>query len=152
MDLVPAFTRHVKTYLDPDDTDSKFAGYLADAVDALSYFWIRDYAVTVTTPNTYTVTPEIERRDFRPIILMASIIYKMGNINIAGFSDGDFSYNPFPRGKDTSTLSIDVNELALYGIRQARLAAPSSMPMRGFNNVYNAESYIWPSLFSLFGY
>lgn len=151
LDLSPAFTRHLKAYISDEDTDSKLAGYLADSVECLSYFWNRTYTITYTNPSTYEVNPLITPGDKRPIILMASIIYKMGNINLAGFSDGDFSYNPFPRGKDTSTLAIDINELAKYNIQTPKLARPTTTPLRGFNNVFNRESYNWTAVFQLFG-
>lgn len=151
LELVPAFDRHIRTYRQETDTDSKLAGYLADAVEALSYFWDRTYAVTFTNPYTYVVDPDIEARDKRPLILMGSIIYKMGNINIAAFSDGDFSYNPFPRGKDTSSIALDVNELEKYGFMGPRLAQARTAPMRGFNNIFNRESYDWTAVFALFG-
>lgn len=149
LDLVPSLDRHLRTYRGVEDTDSTLAGYLADAVEALAYYWGRTYAVTVSPPKTYIVMPFIAPRDRRPIILMASIIYKLGNINLAGFSDGDFSYNPFPRGKDTSSLSLDVNALKEL-LPHVRLASPSTLPLRGFNNIYNRESYDWIRVFSLF--
>jgi hypothetical protein len=140
----------MRTYRQEADTDSVLAGYLADAVDAISYFWTRTYQVTYVAPRTYVVDPDILAKDRRPLILMASIIYKMGNINIAAFSDGDFSYNPFPRGKDTSSISLDVNELEKYGFIGPHLAQAVTVPLRGFNNVYNRESYDWTQIFGLF--
>lgn len=150
LDLVPAMDRHMRTYRQEGDTDSKLAGYLADAVDALSYFWGRTYQVTFTSPSTYVVAPDILAKDKRPLVLMASIIYKMGNINIAAFSDGDFSYNPFPRGKDTSSIALDVNELERYFTMKPALAHASTVPLRGFGNVFNRESYDWTAVFALF--
>lgn len=151
LELVPSMDRHMRTYRrggDGVDTDSKLAGYLADAVEALSALWNREYLVTFTAPSTYVVTPDIEPGDKRPLVLMASIIYKMGAINIAAIVDGDFSYNPFPRGKDTSTLALDINELERYIPK--RLALASTAPLRGFNNVWNLESYNWTEVLALF--
>lgn len=150
LDVVPSMDRHMHTYRREEDTDSKLAGYLADSVEALGHLWSRDYAITFTAPNTYILNPDINPKDKRPIVLMASIIYKMGSINIAAVTDGDFSYNPFPRGKDTSTLALDVTELEKY-IPKKRLGRASTAPLRGFNNVYNLESYDWTAVFGLFG-
>lgn len=150
LDLVPAFDRHMRTYKQVDDTPSKLAGYLADAIEALSFFWpSKGYEITFTPPYTYECNPDIAVVDKRPIILMASIIYKMGNINIAAVTDGDFSYNPFPRGKDTSTLAIDINELEKYIPKSVLLAQASTAPLRGFNNAFNLESYTWAQVYSL---
>src|SRR4030066_1757946 len=94
LDLVPALDRHLRQYRKAQDTDSKMAAYLADGIEALNYRWDRTYIITLISPETYSVLPDITAKDKRPIILMASIIYKMGNYSTASFTDGDFSYDP----------------------------------------------------------
>lgn len=150
LELVPSFERHLRAYIRTGDTESKLSGYLADAIQALSIFWpTRGYTITYTAPYTYVCPVTIAPGDFRPIILMGSIIYKQGNINLAAVTDGDFSYNPFPRGQGTSTLAIDITELEKY-IPRVRLASASTVPMVGFDNIYNRESYVWWHVFTLF--
>lgn len=149
LDLVPAFERQLGTYIREEHTESKLAGYLADSVKALSYFWTRTYEVTYTEPETYMLNVTIDPQDERPIILMGSIIYKMGNTPMAAFSDGDFSYNP-PRGA-WNPIDQDRKELERY-IGKVRLAKPTTAPLRGFNNVYNPESYNWWQLFEYLNY
>jgi hypothetical protein len=105
--------------------------------------WDRTYTVEFISPQTYLISPDIEQKDIRPIILMASIIYKMGTIGLASFSDGDFSYNPH-RG-DSSSLAFDRDELLNY-LPKLRLAKPSAGTFLGFNNLFNPESYIWAAL------
>lgn len=139
LSLVPAFQRQVGQYIAPDDTESTYAAYLADAVQALMFRWDREYLVEFTEPMTYVVAPDIAQKDFRPIILMASIIYKMANVQLASFQDGDFSYSPL---KGTSNpLEIDRNELILYLGSSIRLAKAVAVPMRGFAYVFNREAY-----------
>lgn len=138
LDLVPAFRRQLGSYVSEDHTDSKLAAYIADATQALMYRWDREYTLVFTPPQTYVVTPDIADKDIRPLILMSSIIYKMGNIATVSFTDGDFSYNPH-RGA-SSSLAIDRNELLLY-IGVARLAKAVSAPLRGYAYVGNADSY-----------
>lgn len=140
LDLVPAFKRHLNQYRKADDTDSKLAAYLADAIEALSFRWSRTYEITHTPPETYEVNPTIAAKDKRPIILMASIIYKMGNLQLAGFKDQDFAYDP-QQGRQ-NPIQVDVEELARF-LPIYRLAKPSTTSLRGFSNVLNPESYSW---------
>lgn len=132
--------RHLRIYKDDTDTDSKLAAYLADGVEALQFRWSRTYAITVIPPETYLVTPAIASKDKRPIILMGSIIYKMGNLQLANFTDQDFSYNP-QQGRQ-NPIQVDVEELARF-LPIYRLASGSTVPLRGFGNIYNPESYNW---------
>lgn len=140
--LVPALKRHLRQYLQSADTDSKLAAYLADAVNALQFRWSRTYTITYTPPETYLVEPTIASKDERPIILQAAIIYKTGNLTLAGYSDGDFSFDP-QQGRQ-NPIQMDVEELARY-LPIYRLAKGVTSPMRGFANVYNPESYEWLS-------
>ncbi len=137
LDLVPAFERQLGRYVHSDDTESRLAAYLADATQALMYRWERDYSVTFTAPQTYVVSPDISERDNRPIILMASIIYKMGNVSNASYVDGDFSFTPH---RGTTPLDIDREELLAY-VGKVRLARAVSSPMRGYAYAFNTESY-----------
>ena len=138
LDIVPAFQRQLGGYVNTDDTESKLAAYLADAIQALMFRWERDYTITWTAPETYEVTPDIAEKDIRPIILMGSIIYKMGNTATVSFTDGDFSYNPHKGA--SNTLEIDRNELLSY-LGTVRLAKPVASPLRGYAYVFNSESY-----------
>lgn len=141
LDLVPAFERHLRQYKKSTDTASILAGYLADGIQALEYRWDRTYVLTYLPPATYTVTPDIVSGDVRTIILMASIIYKMGNYSLARFTDGDFSYDPQNAWR-TNPITFDINELK-ERLPATRLASGSTAAMRGFNNIYNRESYNW---------
>lgn len=138
MDLVPAFRRHISNYLDTDEIDGELAAYLADGVEALQFRWERTYVIDHEPPLTFLVEPEIASKDKRPIILMGSIIYKMGNLQLAGFKDGDFSYDP-QQGRQ-NPLQMDIEELARF-LPIYRLAKGSTSPLRGFNNTVNPESY-----------
>lgn len=138
--LVPAFKRHLNQYKRAADTDSKLAAYLADGIEALSFRWSRTYAITVIAPDTYFVEPTIEAKDKRPIILMGSIIYKMGNVQMAGFKDGDFMFDP-QQGRQ-NPLQVDIEELARF-LPIYRLALARSAPLRGYNSLVNPESYIY---------
>ena len=140
LDLVPAFKRHLKQYRAAADTDSQLAAYLADAVEALQFRWDRTYAITFVAPQSYSVSPDVVSKDKRPIILMASIIYKMGNLQLAGFKDQDFAYDP-QQGRQ-NPIQVDIEELARF-LPIYKLARASTAPMRGYNNVYNPESYDW---------
>ena len=142
LDLVPAFQRQIGIYQDTTDTPSSLAGYLADGVEGLISRWNRDYAIDFTPPETYICNPDIEPQDKRPIILLASIIYKVSNINFASYRDGDFAYDPM-KTTTGNPLDVDVAELKLYLPTGMRLARPSSAPLRGFSNIYNPESYTW---------
>lgn len=141
LDLVPAFSRQIRAYNRGNSglTDSGLAGYIADAVQALMYRWDKTYSVTFTSPMTYNITPDIEEKDIRPIILMASIIYKMGSVSLVSFSDGDFSYNP--RG-GLSSLELDRTELLAY-LPAVRLAKPTVGTLYGFKSIFNPENYDW---------
>jgi hypothetical protein len=140
LDLVASFKRQVGTYARTEDTDSTLAAYLADAIEALDYRWTREYAITFTAPNSYAVSPTIEVKDKRPIILMASIIYKMGKTNLASFRDGDFAWDP-AQGR-SNPIGLDVTELDRYlGSAGPRLAQGITAPLRGYSNIFNPESY-----------
>lgn len=144
LELVPAFRRQIGVYAQGTTyTDSYLAGYIADAVQALMFRWGREYEVTFISPETYIIEPEIEQKDIRPIILMASIIYKMGTIGLAAFTDGDFSYNPH-RG-ESSAAEMDRKELLGY-IPAIQLARPSVGQFLGFNNWFSPESYVWAAI------
>lgn len=140
LDLVPAMRRHISNYIETDELDSELAAYLADAVEALQFRWDRTYAIEFIAPLTFNVSPDIASKDKRPVILMASIIYKMGNLQLAGFRDGDFSYDP-QQGRQNPT-QMDIEELARF-LPIYRLAQATTAPMRGFNNAINPESYSW---------
>jgi hypothetical protein len=139
LELTPALKRHLKQWVKVQDTDSILAAYLADGIEALAWRWERTYVISVTQPNTYTVLPDIAVRDKRPIILMASIIYKTGNVELAGFRDGDFAYDP-QQGRANPILT-DVAELDKMLPLKPNLAHAISSPMRGFANALNPESY-----------
>lgn len=141
--LVPAFRRQIGIYTQGTTTDSYLAGYISDAVQALMFRWDRDYSIDFISPATYNISPDVEQKDIRPIILMASIIYKMGNVGLASFTDGDFSYNPH-KGSANS-LEIDRNELLSY-IPKAKLASPTTGALLGFGGWFNPESYIWAAI------
>lgn len=140
LDLVPALRRHLDNYIETGETDSELAAYLADGVEALGFRWERTYEITHIPPLTFTVSPDIAGKDKRPIILMASIIYKMGNLQLAGFRDGDFSYDP-QQGRQNPT-QMDIEELARF-LPIYRLAKGTTSSLRGYNNVVNPESYGW---------
>jgi hypothetical protein len=143
LDLVPAMDRHLRQYRKAQDTDSKIAAYLADGIEALNYRWDRDYVISIIAPETYSVSPDIAPKDKRPIILMASIIYKMGNYSLARFTDGDFSYDPQNAWR-TNPIQFDIDELKkILPEAREKLSAGSTAPMRGFNNIYNPEGYNW---------
>lgn len=138
--LVPSFKRHLNQYKREEDTDSKLAAYLADGIEALAFRWSRTYEVTWITPETYIVTPDVVTKDKRPIILMASIIYKMGNVQLAGFKDQDFAYDP-QQGRQ-NPIQVDIEELARF-LPIYRLASARTAPLRGFNSWVNPESYMF---------
>jgi hypothetical protein len=137
LDLVPSFKRQLGLYV-KTQTDSQLAGYIADAIDALNWRWSRSYEVTYIPPHSYTVDPDITVRDRRPVILMASIMFKIGNIGLASIRDGDFAYDP---GRTRDPLSYDLAELKLLLPEGPRLQAGFTVPLRGFSNVWNIESY-----------
>lgn len=139
LELVPAFKRHLKQWIRTQDTDSTLAAYLADAIEALNWRWTRDYIIATVAPSTFSVSPDIAVRDKRPIILMASIIYKMGNVELAGFRDGDFAYDP-QQGRANPILA-DIAELDKMLPSRPSLAKAISSPLRGFSNGLNPESY-----------
>jgi hypothetical protein len=138
LELVPQFKRHLGQYQDAKDTDSTLAAYLADAIEALQFRWSRTYVISYTAPNSYAVDPIVASKDKRPIILMASIIYKMGNLQLAGFKDQDFSYDP-QQGRQ-NPIQVDVEELARF-LPIYRLAKAKTASLRGYNNSINPESY-----------
>lgn len=140
LELVPALERQLGVYgANSDLVPAQYSAYLADAVQALMFKWDREYQVEQVAENSYVVTPDIAQKDIRPIILMASIIFKMGNVTMASFQDGDFSYNPFKGA--ANTLEIDRSELIGY-LGKIRLAKPSTGPLRGFAAVWSTESYM----------
>jgi hypothetical protein len=124
-------------YQNAKDTDSTLAAYLADGAEALMLKWSRAYAITYVAPNSYGIDPNVAPRDKRPIILMGSIIYKMGNVRLASFRDQDFSYNP---SQVMNPIQQDIVELEKY-LPKAQLAKAVSAPMRGYNNMINPESF-----------
>lgn len=140
LDLVPAFRRQLGTYASRSKADSELAAYLADAVQALMLRWDRDYSVTFVEPLTFTVDPNIEQRDIRPIVLMASIIYKASSGALASVQDGDFSYNPLKGA--ANTISLDRDELLSYLGSALKLASARSAPLMGYAYVFNRESYM----------
>lgn len=143
LDLVPAFRRQLNQYVNSSHTDSTLAAYLADAVDALNWRWVRLYVVDHTPPNTYLVNIDITAKDRRPVILMGSIIYKGAYVDLAKFSDGDFAYDP-AQGR-FNPIAMDLNELDKILPSTPRLFAASTTPLRGFSNGFNPESYSWLS-------
>ena len=141
LELVPAYRRQLHQYVVDGDTDSQLAAYLADAVDAMNWRWVRTYVVTHIIPYTFTVSPDITPKDKRAIILMASIIYKGSNVELTRFQDGDFAWYP-QQGRD-NPLFLDVAELDKMLPMNTRLFMASTTPLRGFSNGYNPESYSW---------
>lgn len=142
LDLVPAFERQLNQYKRADHTDSDLAAYLADAVEALNWRWTRDYTIEYIAPNTYHVDPDITAKDKRPIILQASIIYKIGNTSLLSFKDGDFAWNP-AQGR-SNPLSLDMAELdKILPTATKTLAQAMTAPLRGYSNVFNPESYMF---------
>ncbi len=141
LELVPAFSRQIRVHNRGTSalTESGLAGYIADAVQALMYRWEKTYSVEFISPMTYIISPDIEEKDIRPIVLMASIIYKMGAMNYASFQDGDFSYNP--KGNQSS-LDLDRTELLTY-IPSVRLAKPTVGRLFGYKSIWNPEGYDW---------
>jgi hypothetical protein len=138
LDLVPAYKRHLKKYLQAEDTDSKLAGYLSDGVKALSPRWSRTYIISNPSRDSYIVTPDIAQTDERPIILAASIIYK-GSLLLGTFRDGDFAYD-LPTGSN-NPVQRDVEELKNIIPAGPRLVAATTASMYGYENWYNPESY-----------
>jgi hypothetical protein len=114
------------------------AAYLADGIEALQFRWDRPYSIIYTAPETYEVDRDIVSKDKRPIVLMSSIIYKMGNTGLASFKDGDFAYDP-QQGRQ-NPIQVDIEELARF-LPIYRLAKPVTMPLRGYSNIWNPESY-----------
>lgn len=143
LELVPAFSRQLRLYKRGSDTDSDLAGYLADAVEAMGNRWQREYVVAYTAPKTYVVTPDITPNDKRPIVLMASIIYKGSNLMSASVRDGDFSYDP-QIARWNHPIQQDIDELKY--LVPIQLAKAFSSPMYGFHNIYNKESYDWQNI------
>ena len=139
LDMVPTLDRHLKQYRRAADSDSTLAAYIADAIEALNNRWTRTYVITTITPNTYSVEPEIALKDKRVVIVMASLIYKMGNVSLASFRDGDFAYDPV-QGR-TNPVALDIAELDKILGSAPRLATGFTSPIIGYANVYNAESY-----------
>lgn len=139
LDLVPAFQRHLRQYVRSQDTDSTLAAYLADAIQALEWRWARDYVITTSQPNSYSVSPDLATKDYRPIILMASIIYKTGTTSLASYRDGDFAFDPV-QGK-TNPIVLDIEELGKMLPVGNNLALAVTAPMRGYAAWYNPETY-----------
>lgn len=139
LDLVPPLRRHLKQYVKEADTDSTLAAYLADAIEALSARWTRDYAITVTSPMTFEVDPDIAIADKRTIIVMASLIYKMGNVSLASFRDGDFAYDP-TQGR-VNPISLDAEELGRTLGTAQRLAIATTAPLHGYASIWNPDTY-----------
>jgi len=143
LELVPAFRRQTGVYIRGTNTsDSVLAGYIADAVQGLTTMWAPDkvYDVTFTSPATYNITPDITPGDIRPVILMASIIYKMGNISIMSYVDGDFSWNT--RGS-LGTQLIENERKELLGYIPVILARAVVGQFMGYKAIYNPENVNW---------
>lgn len=142
LELVPAFRRQAGVYTHGSNTtDSALAGYIADSVQALSGLWPdKTYEVEFISPQTYIITPDISAGDIRPVILMASIIYKMGNISIMSYVDGDFSWNT--RGAlGTQLIGAETKELKLYiPVSLARAVAGQFL---GYKAIFNPENFDW---------
>lgn len=145
---MPSLDRQLKQYREESDTDSEMAGYLADAVEALNFRWSRSYVVTMPAPKTYLVTPDIDARDKRPVVLMASIIYKMGNWAQAYRRDGDFAIDPRTINAGINPIVLETEELGKM-IPVYKLASAVTAPLRGFENVWNRESYSWLNILPL---
>ena len=141
LDLVPAFSRHLRQYQRSEDTDSTLAAYLADSIEALNNRWTRTYVVTEVSPLSFSVDPDVTAKDKRPIILAASIIYKGANMDLAAIRDGDFAYDP-QQGRQ-NPLQNDILELDKLLPVGARLAQATSAPLRGYTNIWNPESYLY---------
>lgn len=140
LDLVPALRRQLRQYVRDNDTDSTLAAYLADGIVALSWRWTRDYVITTIGPNSYSVTPDLATKDYRPVILMASIIYKTGTTSLASYRDGDFAFDPV-QGR-TNPIALDIAELdGMLPAGNRKLAQGITAPMRGYAAYYNPESY-----------
>lgn len=142
LDLIPAFRRQVGVYTHgTNTTDSALAGYVADAVQALTVYWPdKTYEVEFISPQTYNISPDIVPGDIRPVILMASIIYKMGNISILSYVDGDFSWNT--RGSlGTQLIANEMAELKPY--TPVLLAKAVAGQFLGFKSVFNPENFDW---------
>lgn len=140
LDLVPAFRRQIAVYTHGTNTnDSALAGFIFDAVQALMLRWSSTYELTFISPQTYIITPDVAPQDVRPIILMASIIYKSGSLSLISFTDGDFIWNA--RGA-RDTIQADREELLSY-VPKYKLAAPVAGQFLGYKSIYNPESYAW---------
>lgn len=142
LDLVSSLDRQLKQYRDESHTDSMLAGYLADACEALNFRWSREYVVTNPALNTYLVSPDIAAMDKRPVILMASIIYKMGNWAQAYKRDGDFAIDPRTINAGINPIILETAELGAM-LPAVKLASARTAALRGFENVWNRESYQW---------
>ncbi len=86
---------------------------LIASVDALQRWWADKYQID----ENDRVSPDIERRDIQPIILMASIIIKSGSLenfswNVGSWRDAEISFSNIEggRGKQES-LNRDWEEL-----------------------------------------
>lgn len=145
LELVPSLDRQLHQYREEDHTDSDLAGYLADAVEALNFRWSRTYVVAMPAYKTYIVTDNITPMDKRPVILMASIIYLMGNWAQAYKRDGDFAIDPRTINAGINPIVLATAELGSM-IPKVKLASGVTAPMRGFNNIFNRESYFWPDV------
>jgi len=142
LELVPAFRRQVGVYTRGTNTaDAALAGYIADAVQALGGAWPdKGYEVQFISPQTYLITPDIAPADIRPVLLMASIIYKMGNISILSYVDGDFSWNT--RGSlGTQLIANELKELQIY--TPVLLAKAVAGQFLGYKSIYNPENFDW---------
>lgn len=145
LDLVPSLDRQIKQYREEAHTDSMLAGYLADAVEALNFRWSREYVVTSPALHTYTVAPDITAADKRPVIIMASIIYLMGNWAQAYKRDGDFAIDPRTINAGINPIVLMTKELSDM-VPSIKLASARTAAMRGYNNIWNRESYNWTAV------
>lgn len=143
LELVPAFRRQIGVYTQGTNTsDSALAGYIADSVQGLISMWSggQAYDVEFISPQTYIITPDVEAKDIRPIILLAAIIYKMGNVSIMSYVDGDFSWNT--RGSLGAQL-IENEKKELLGYVPVKLAQAVAGQFLGFSSIYNPENFDW---------
>lgn len=148
LELIPAFRRQIGVYTQGVNTsDSALAGYIADAVQALTSMWSggQVYEVEFISPQTYIITPDVEAKDIRPIILMAAIIYKMGNVSILSYVDGDFSWNT--RGS-LGTQLLENERKELIGYVPVKLAQAVAGQFLGYVSIYNPENFDWRYAYS----
>ncbi len=108
----------------PTYTDETLHNILRYAVMALQPRWSDKYVVDVDgvvyrgpVVFQFSSPPVIQTKDYRPIVLMASILIKTGNKNVnsgttASWKDDEVSYSNIEAAKQRdSTLNDDIKEL-----------------------------------------